>query len=176
MSHPTLSGFFPTQTYLVPFIFRTNLQINNWFIAFCWACLQFAEAFLPAASRAHPSLVAAPMPLSVPLKHTAAPGFGEKNVIVLVRGWKNISLAACVSSRRTAFPRLPPPVTTATSSRQDKRRAATRPKVGRCAWTWEMVLPGDRAGSARGCRAVSPSQAKPSTRLPLPPWGFFCHR
>ena len=60
MSHPTLSGFFPTQTYLVPFIFRTNLQINNWFIAFCWACLQFAEAFLPAASRAHPSLVAAP--------------------------------------------------------------------------------------------------------------------
>lgn len=55
---PPFSGFFPTQTDLGLFIFHTNLQRNNSFMAF--AIPSSPGTFPPAAPRAHPSLVAFP--------------------------------------------------------------------------------------------------------------------
>lgn len=64
---PPISGFFPTQTDLGLFIFHTNLQRNNSFMAF--PVPSSRGTFPPAAPRAHPSLVAFPGLLSVALPH-----------------------------------------------------------------------------------------------------------
>lgn len=114
MSHPTLSGFFPTQTYLVPFIFCTNLQINNWSIAFCWACLQCAEAFLSAAPRAHPSLVADPRAcLRATQTQRRSCVWGEKSRGFGSREEKHQSRCLWVL-QKGCVPMPGPPVTTAT--------------------------------------------------------------
>lgn len=165
MSCPTLSGFCPTQTYLGPFIFRTNLQINNRFMAFCWACLQFAEAFLPAASRAHPSLVADPRAsLSAPLKRRRSWVCGEK--------WHGFGLreerrqSRCLCALREGCVPMPAPSHHHCNLQPSGRKTSShQTKAGEMCLD-SSVLPGGHAGSTCGSRAASPSWPKPSTRLP----------
>lgn len=175
MSHPTLSGFFPTQTHLVSFIFCRNLQINSCFIAFCWACLQFAEAFLPAASRAHPSLVADPRAsLRAAQTHRCSWIWAEKCHVFGSRVEKHQSRCLCVL-QKGCVPTPAPSHHHCNLQPSGLKTSSHKTEAGEMRLD-SSVLPGDRAGSTCGSHAASPSQAKPSTRLPPPPWGFFCHR
>lgn len=175
MSHPTLSGFFPTQTYLVPFILCTNLQINSCFIAFCWACLQFAEAFLPAASRAHPSLVADPRAsLHSTQTHRCSWVWGEKCHGFGLRVEKRQSCCLGVL-QKGCVPTPAPSQHHRNLQPSGQKTSSHKTEAGEMGLD-VSGLPGDHAGSTCGSHAVIPSWAKPSTRLPLPQWGFFCHR
>jgi len=126
VSHPTLSGFFPTQTCSVPFIFLTDLQTDNGFIAFCWTCLQFAEPFLRAL-QGSPFLGGRPPRLSPRRSNTRA-------LLSLGRNGRNkswfwfedgktwVSLPVCpAAGLRSHACSLPPPLQPPAGSTRDRQ-------------------------------------------------------
>lgn len=89
--------------------------------------------------------------------HTEEEKFEEKNVLVLVGGWENVSLAPCVFSRGC----VPTPALSHHLQPPGRSPAATRAELGTCL---------DSAGATCGCHSRSPSQEKPTRRLSRPPW------